>query len=152
MQMLKQASRVFHYCATPLLFSTTWRKHVLEKFKVPRHDSVSSIVSNVATPDTKSVSLVSSISPQFCNFDWTPLQDVMAIKTEYIVVNFKITKQLFIIDVSERQLSHYMVCMYMYFNFVKDSHNDKVRLLIEDSQNDIDMLKAVCVLLNLDIW
>ncbi|KAL4236752.1 KICSTOR complex protein szt2 [Mactra antiquata] len=53
MKQLKQASRLFHYCATPLLFSAKWRKNVLEKFKVNRQDSVTSNVS-VNTPDLKS--------------------------------------------------------------------------------------------------
>ena len=53
---LKQASRLFHYCATPLLFSCHWRHNVVEKYRVTRQDSVASVTSTTATPDTKVVS------------------------------------------------------------------------------------------------
>ncbi|XP_053393950.1 KICSTOR complex protein SZT2-like isoform X2 [Mercenaria mercenaria] len=52
MKQLKQASRLFHYCATPLLFSAKWRKRVLEKYKVTQQDSQNATVST-NTPDTK---------------------------------------------------------------------------------------------------
>ncbi|XP_052774284.1 KICSTOR complex protein SZT2-like isoform X2 [Mya arenaria] len=54
MRTLKQASHLFHYCATPLLFSSRWRQHILEKFKVTRQDSMASVSSSCATPDSKS--------------------------------------------------------------------------------------------------
>ena len=57
MRTLKQASRLFHYCSTPLLFSCHWRHNVLEKYRVTRQDSVASFTSTTAaTPDTKVVS------------------------------------------------------------------------------------------------
>ncbi|KAH3695457.1 hypothetical protein DPMN_082917, partial [Dreissena polymorpha] len=51
MQTLKQSSYLFHYCATPLMFSCAWRRHVLRKFSVMHQDSV---VSSTPTPEAKS--------------------------------------------------------------------------------------------------
>ena len=57
MKTLKQASRLFHYCATPMLFSSNWRHNVVEKYRVTRQDSVTSVTGGaVTTPDTKIVS------------------------------------------------------------------------------------------------
>ena len=57
MKTLKQASRLFHYCATPMLFSSNWRHNVVEKYRVTRQDSVTSVTGgSVTTPDTKIVS------------------------------------------------------------------------------------------------
>ena len=54
---LKQASRLFHYCATPLLFSCQWRHNVVEKYRVIRQDSIVSVASGTTTPDSKTVSV-----------------------------------------------------------------------------------------------
>ncbi|KAK3579120.1 hypothetical protein CHS0354_022140 [Potamilus streckersoni] len=50
--LLKQHSRLFHYCATPLLFFAQWRHKVLEKYRATGLDSHSSPVS--ASVDSKS--------------------------------------------------------------------------------------------------
>ncbi|XP_021342251.1 protein SZT2-like isoform X1 [Mizuhopecten yessoensis] len=58
-QLLKQSCRLYHYCATPLLFHPQWRQKVMEKYKVTqRQASVSSTTAE--KPETKARSRHSS--------------------------------------------------------------------------------------------
>ncbi|XP_060082039.1 KICSTOR complex protein SZT2-like [Ylistrum balloti] len=54
-QLLKQSCRLYHYCATPLLFHPLWRQKVMEKYKVTqRPTSVSSNTTEKPEPKARS--------------------------------------------------------------------------------------------------
>lgn len=54
-QLLKQSCRLYHYCATPLLFHPQWRQKVMEKYKVTqRQTSMSSNTSEKPEPKARS--------------------------------------------------------------------------------------------------
>nr|XP_022316595.1 KICSTOR complex protein SZT2-like [Crassostrea virginica] len=59
LHLLKQASRLLHYCATPLLFDPVWRKKVMKKYEVTQRQLVSSPTEKVRSRHSSGQSVTS---------------------------------------------------------------------------------------------